>query len=145
MVYLGRIPHGFYEEQMKTYFTQFGDVTRLRLSRNKKVRSHNTPQFLADADTFHPPIRLGVQNTTLSLSSIPLESQRSSRKRWTITFSWVTFSDAKSFPSRRRIQSCGLEQIRSSKRCLWRGSTAYRIIRFVSRTNPQVPLCFWLT
>ena len=38
MIYLGRVPHGFYEEQMKSYFTQFGDVTRLRLSRNKKVR-----------------------------------------------------------------------------------------------------------
>ena len=37
VIYLGRIPHGFYEEQMKSYFKQFGDVTRLRLSRNKKV------------------------------------------------------------------------------------------------------------
>jgi len=35
VVYLGRVPHGFYEDQMKNYFTQFGDVTRLRLSRNK--------------------------------------------------------------------------------------------------------------
>ena len=26
MVYLGHIPHGFYEEQMKGYFSQFGDV-----------------------------------------------------------------------------------------------------------------------
>lgn len=37
MIYLGRIPHGFYEAQMKSYFAQFGDVTRLRLSRNKRV------------------------------------------------------------------------------------------------------------
>ncbi|KAF9203182.1 MKI67 FHA domain-interacting nucleolar phosphoprotein [Haplosporangium sp. Z 27] len=37
VVYLGRIPHGFYEEQMKAYFTQFGKVLRLRLSRNKKT------------------------------------------------------------------------------------------------------------
>jgi nucleolar protein 15 len=36
-IYLGRIPHGFYEDEMKGYFSQFGDVTRLRLSRNKKV------------------------------------------------------------------------------------------------------------
>jgi hypothetical protein len=26
VVYLGHIPHGFYEEQMKGYFSQFGDV-----------------------------------------------------------------------------------------------------------------------
>ncbi|KAG0092679.1 MKI67 FHA domain-interacting nucleolar phosphoprotein [Podila epicladia] len=37
VVYLGRIPHGFYEEQMQAYFTQFGKVLRLRLSRNKKT------------------------------------------------------------------------------------------------------------
>ncbi|KAF9168046.1 MKI67 FHA domain-interacting nucleolar phosphoprotein [Actinomortierella ambigua] len=36
-VYLGRIPHGFYEEQMQAYFSQFGKVLRLRLSRNKKT------------------------------------------------------------------------------------------------------------
>jgi len=49
VVFLGRIPHGFHEEQMKSYFAQFGGVTRLRLSRNKKVHqsptrnSHPTP------------------------------------------------------------------------------------------------------
>ncbi|KAL5504169.1 NOP15 [Sanghuangporus vaninii] len=37
VIYLGRIPHGFYEDQMRAYFSQFGDVTRLRLSRNKKT------------------------------------------------------------------------------------------------------------
>ncbi|OMH82647.1 putative RNA-binding protein, partial [Zancudomyces culisetae] len=35
IIYLGRIPHGFYEKQMKQYFSQFGKITRLRLSRNK--------------------------------------------------------------------------------------------------------------
>ncbi|KAF8207606.1 hypothetical protein K438DRAFT_1575907 [Mycena galopus ATCC 62051] len=37
VLFLGRIPHGFYEEQLKAYFTQFGNVTRLRVSRNKKT------------------------------------------------------------------------------------------------------------
>lgn len=37
VIYLGRIPHGFYEDEMRSYFSQFGDVTRLRLSRNKKT------------------------------------------------------------------------------------------------------------
>ena len=37
VIYLGRIPHGFYEEEMESYFSQFGQVCRLRLSRNKKV------------------------------------------------------------------------------------------------------------
>ena len=37
VLYLGHIPHGFYEEQMRGFFGQFGTVTRLRLSRNKKT------------------------------------------------------------------------------------------------------------
>ncbi|KAI0833663.1 hypothetical protein BC628DRAFT_1414410 [Trametes gibbosa] len=37
VIYLGRLPHGFFEDQMRAYFTQFGTVTRLRLSRNKKT------------------------------------------------------------------------------------------------------------
>lgn len=37
VVYLGHIPHGFYEEEMKNYFSQFGTVTRLKLYRSKKV------------------------------------------------------------------------------------------------------------
>ena len=36
-LYVGRIPHGFYEDEMKEYFTQFGDVTKVRLARNRKV------------------------------------------------------------------------------------------------------------
>ncbi|KAF7716664.1 Uncharacterized protein PECH_008235 [Penicillium ucsense] len=34
-VYVGRIPHGFYEHQMRAYFSQFGEITKLRLSRNR--------------------------------------------------------------------------------------------------------------
>ncbi|KAG5920384.1 hypothetical protein E4U42_006216 [Claviceps africana] len=37
VVYIGRIPHGFYEHQMRQYLSQFGPVTRVRMSRNKKT------------------------------------------------------------------------------------------------------------
>lgn len=37
VVYIGRIPHGFYEYEMKQYLSQFGPISRLRLSRNKKT------------------------------------------------------------------------------------------------------------
>jgi nucleolar protein 15 len=36
-IYLGRIPHGFFESQMHSYFSQFGTITRLRLSRNRRT------------------------------------------------------------------------------------------------------------
>jgi nucleolar protein 15 len=37
VVYVGRIPHGFYEQEMRQYFSQFGNITNLRLSRNRKT------------------------------------------------------------------------------------------------------------
>lgn len=38
VIYLGHIPHGFFEDQMKDYFSQFGRVTKVRLARSSKVR-----------------------------------------------------------------------------------------------------------
>ncbi|AOA65039.1 hypothetical protein PP7435_CHR4-0614 [Komagataella phaffii CBS 7435] len=35
VLYVGNIPNGFHEVEMRRYFSQFGDITRLRLSRNK--------------------------------------------------------------------------------------------------------------
>ncbi|KAB1211962.1 hypothetical protein CJ030_MR5G023730 [Morella rubra] len=37
VLYLGRIPHGFYEKEMEGFFSQFGKIKRLRIARNKKV------------------------------------------------------------------------------------------------------------
>ncbi|KAJ3123089.1 hypothetical protein HK098_002238 [Nowakowskiella sp. JEL0407] len=39
VAYLSRIPHGFYEKEMHAYFSQFGEVTRLRLCRNRQGHS----------------------------------------------------------------------------------------------------------
>lgn len=36
VLYIGHIPDGFFEPQMKKFFAQFGKVTRLRISRSKK-------------------------------------------------------------------------------------------------------------
>lgn len=37
LIYLGHIPHGFFEDQMKDYFSQFGRVTKVRLVRSSKT------------------------------------------------------------------------------------------------------------
>ncbi|XP_078454218.1 MKI67 FHA domain-interacting nucleolar phosphoprotein [Lampetra planeri] len=37
VVYLGHMPHGFAEIQVKKFFNQFGKVTRIRLSRSKRT------------------------------------------------------------------------------------------------------------
>merc|ERR1711879_499256 len=36
VIYIGHVPHGFYESQMKKYFSQFGKVLAIKVSRSKK-------------------------------------------------------------------------------------------------------------
>lgn len=45
-----RVPHGFFEPQMKKYFSQFGRVLRLRLSRNKKTGASKHFAFIEFAN-----------------------------------------------------------------------------------------------
>ena len=37
VIYIGHIPVGFEEKQMKEYFSQFGNVTRMKLSRSTRT------------------------------------------------------------------------------------------------------------
>ncbi|KRT78736.1 RNA binding protein [Oryctes borbonicus] len=37
LIYVGHIPHGFYEEELKAYFGQFGMVTNVRVCRSSKT------------------------------------------------------------------------------------------------------------
>ena len=38
VIYVGHLPHGFYEEQLKSYFSQFGAVQKVKVARNTKVK-----------------------------------------------------------------------------------------------------------
>ncbi|KAF7836987.1 putative RNA-binding protein C1827.05c-like [Senna tora] len=37
VLYIGRIPHGFYEKEMEGFFGQFGTIKNLRIARNKRT------------------------------------------------------------------------------------------------------------
>jgi nucleolar protein 15 len=50
VMYLARIPHGFYEHELRSYFGQFGDITRLRVVRNKKTGASRHRAFIEFAD-----------------------------------------------------------------------------------------------
>ena len=50
VLYIGHIPHGFYEDQMRGFFNQFGEVSKLRLSRNKKTGRSRHFAFVEFAD-----------------------------------------------------------------------------------------------
>jgi len=49
VLYIGHVPHGFFEEQMKEFLSQFGKVLQVRVSRSKKTgksRGYAFVQFL---------------------------------------------------------------------------------------------------
>jgi nucleolar protein 15 len=46
VIYVGHIPHGFYEVQMRKFFSQFGRVTRVRLARSKKTANSKGYAFV---------------------------------------------------------------------------------------------------
>ncbi|PNW79833.1 hypothetical protein CHLRE_08g368500v5 [Chlamydomonas reinhardtii] len=46
VIYVGHIPHGFFEKQMLGYFSQFGKVTRVRLSRSKRTGNSKGYAFI---------------------------------------------------------------------------------------------------
>lgn len=37
VVFIKHLPHGFFEEQIRQYFKQFGNVTRIRLARSERT------------------------------------------------------------------------------------------------------------
>ncbi|KAJ9459230.1 putative RNA-binding protein [Diplonema papillatum] len=48
VLYIGHVPHGFYENQMRKFLSQYGNVARLRISRstkNGKSRGYAFAQF----------------------------------------------------------------------------------------------------
>lgn len=47
VLYVGHLPHGFYEKQMLEFFSQFGKLTKVRMSRSKKSGRSKHYAFLA--------------------------------------------------------------------------------------------------
>jgi nucleolar protein 15 len=47
---VGHVPHGFYEKEMKGFFSQFGEIKRLRLARNKKSGNSRSFAFIEFED-----------------------------------------------------------------------------------------------
>lgn len=68
VIYLGHIPHGFYEVQIRDFFSQFGTVNKVRLSRSKKTarsKGYAFVEFASDevakivAETMHNYMMFG--------------------------------------------------------------------------------------
>ena len=70
VVYLGRIPHGFYEHEMREYFTQFGEISRLRLSRSRKNGASRHYAFIEFASAGVAKIVADTMNNYLMFGHI---------------------------------------------------------------------------
>ncbi|XP_054288160.1 uncharacterized protein LOC129003858 [Macrosteles quadrilineatus] len=81
VVYICHVPHGFYEEQIKAYFSQFGKVTGVNVPRSKTGRAKG----YAFIEYYHPEIaRIAadtmnnylMMNRLLKAKCIPHNEQR---------------------------------------------------------------------
>jgi nucleolar protein 15 len=50
VMYVGRLPNGFFEHELRAYFSQFGEVTRLRVSRNRRTGASKGYAFIEFAE-----------------------------------------------------------------------------------------------
>jgi nucleolar protein 15 len=69
VVYIGHLPHGFYEVQLVEFFSQFGKVRRARVSRTKKGHSRHFG-YLQFEDPDVAPIAVGAMNGYLMFNHV---------------------------------------------------------------------------
>ncbi|KAG7553184.1 hypothetical protein ISN45_Aa06g037370, partial [Arabidopsis thaliana x Arabidopsis arenosa] len=65
VLYIGRIPHGFYETEIEAFFSQFGTVKRVRVARNKKTGKSKHFGFIQFEDPEVAEIAAGAMNDYL--------------------------------------------------------------------------------
>lgn len=112
VIYIGRLPHGFYEHEMKSYFSQFGPIRNLRVSRNKKT---GKPKHFAFVE-FEEASTAEIVAKTMDVSS--KHSLGHSRLRLTTSrtiYSLATFSNAVSFQKPRSTMIFSRVRTRDSR------------------------------
>lgn len=55
-IYIGHIPHGFYEKELKSFFSQFGGIRRVKLFRSEKTKGSKGYAFVQFASIEVPPV-----------------------------------------------------------------------------------------
>lgn len=69
-VYIGHLPHGFYEEEVRGYFSQFGKVLKVRMSRSKKTGTHRGYGFVEFQDEDVARIAAETMNNYLMFNKV---------------------------------------------------------------------------
>lgn len=69
-VYIGHLPHGFFENEIRSYFSQFGKILKVRLSRSKKTGNHRGFGFIEFADEEVAKIAADTMNNYLMFNKV---------------------------------------------------------------------------
>ncbi|KAK3121669.1 hypothetical protein QOZ80_8BG0658600 [Eleusine coracana subsp. coracana] len=139
VVYVGHIPHGFYEDQMQGFFRQFGTVKRLRISRNHKTGKskhygfiefespdvakvaadamdnyllfeHNLKTSLVPPEKVHPKLWKGVRRGFIPVDRVAIERKRHNKDRTVAEHKKMVEGIVKRDEKRRkRIKAAGID------------------------------------
>ena len=69
-MYIGHLPHGFYENEIRSYFSQFGRVMKLRLARSVKTGNHKGYGFIEFESKHVAEIAAETMNNYLMFNKI---------------------------------------------------------------------------
>jgi len=139
VVYIGHIPHGFYEDQMKGFFKQFGDIKRLRIARNRKTGKskhygfiefespivakvvademnnyllfeHTLRVSLVPPEKVHPKLWKGVRRGFIPIDRVTIERKRHNKDKSVEEHKKMVEGIVKRDEKRRkRIQAAGID------------------------------------
>ncbi|KAM7473754.1 hypothetical protein LguiB_020997 [Lonicera macranthoides] len=139
VLYIGRIPHGFYENEMEAFFKQFGTIKRLRIARNKKTGKskhfgfiefespavakvvadcmhnyllfeHVLQVYLVPPERVHPKLWKGVTRWYKPLDWVQVERKRHNKERTFEEHSKLAEAILKRDQKRRkRIEAAGID------------------------------------
>ncbi|CAO2188107.1 unnamed protein product [Urochloa humidicola] len=139
IVYIGHIPHGFYEDQMQGFFKQFGDIKRLRIARNRKTGKskhygfiefespavakivademnnyllfeHTLRVTLVPLEKVHPKLWKGVRWGFIPIDHVAIEQKRHNKEKTTEEHKKMVEGIVKRDEKRRkRIKAAGID------------------------------------
>ncbi|XP_065666605.1 MKI67 FHA domain-interacting nucleolar phosphoprotein-like isoform X2 [Hydra vulgaris] len=69
-IYIGHLPRGFYENEIKKYFSQFGVVNKVRLARSKKTGGHKGYGYVQFANEDVAKIAAEAMNNYLMFNKL---------------------------------------------------------------------------
>jgi nucleolar protein 15 len=69
-MYIGHLPHGFYENEIKSYFSQFGRIVKIRLARSIKSGNHKGYGFIEFENIEVAKIAADTMNNYLMFNKI---------------------------------------------------------------------------